>query len=67
MRKKPTTQHLTVGPREVARITGLGVAAVYGLLRSGEMPSIKVGKKYFVPRSALLKWLENCGGNTLTA
>jgi excisionase family DNA binding protein len=46
----------------------LGVASVYALLRSGEMPSIKVGKKYFVPQSALLKWLENCGAsNKLTA
>jgi excisionase family DNA binding protein len=60
MRKKKTSQHLTLSPREVARVTGLGVASTYALLRSGEMPSIKAGKKYFVPRSALLRWLEEC-------
>jgi excisionase family DNA binding protein len=53
-------------PREAAKLTGFGLNYTYVLLHSGEMPSIKVGKKFFIPRAALLRWLENCGSK-LTA
>jgi excisionase family DNA binding protein len=52
---------LTVTPREAAKLTGLGMNYTYALLHAGEMPSIKAGKRFFIPRAALLKWLENCG------
>jgi excisionase family DNA binding protein len=53
---------LTLTPRESVRITGFGVNHTYALLKSGEMPSIRVGKKFYIPKAALQKWLENCGG-----
>jgi excisionase family DNA binding protein len=68
MVKRPKPKDpLTLSPRQAAELTGLGMNACYALLKNGEMPSIKSGKKYFIPKSALLKWLENCGGNKLTA
>jgi len=65
--KKRHPQAATLSPRESMKITGIGVTNTYRMLRSGEMPSIKVGKRFFVPKAALLKWLENAGDRPLTA
>jgi excisionase family DNA binding protein len=45
--------------REVARESGIGLLSIYRLLKSGELPSIKCGKVFYVPRAALAKWLES--------
>jgi excisionase family DNA binding protein len=37
------------------------------LLRAGKMPAIKVGARFFIPKAALLKWLESCGADTKPA
>lgn len=58
---------LTLTPRESVRLTGIGVNHTYLLLKTGEMPSIRVGKRFFIPKSALLRWLENAGGSPLNA
>jgi excisionase family DNA binding protein len=51
----------TLTPRESQKITRFGVSHTYRLLRSGQMPSIKVGSRFFIPRTALLRWLDNLG------
>ncbi len=51
----------TLTPNESTLITGFGIQSTYSMLRRGELPNIKVGKRFFIPRSALLKWLEGCG------
>lgn len=33
----------------------------YQLLRQGVIPSLRLGKKYIIPKAAFEKWLENCG------
>jgi excisionase family DNA binding protein len=60
-------ERLTLTPHESMRLTGFGQNHTYDLLKRGEMPSIRVGKKFFIPKSALLKWLENAGNRPLTA
>jgi excisionase family DNA binding protein len=57
-------ERATLSPRESVRITGFGVSQTYDLLRKGRLPAIKVGKKFFIPRAALLRWLEACGTDT---
>jgi excisionase family DNA binding protein len=52
---------LTLTPRESVKLTRFGLNNTYALLKSGEMPSIRVGKRFFIPKSALLKWLESAG------
>jgi excisionase family DNA binding protein len=52
----------TLSPRETMPITGFGVAHTYRLLREGVIPNIRVGKKIYVPRTALMRWLDSCGG-----
>jgi excisionase family DNA binding protein len=54
----------TLTPKESQKITRFGLNRTYELLRSGEMPSIRVGMRFFIPKTALMKWLENCGKET---
>jgi excisionase family DNA binding protein len=47
---------------ELARELGLGRLTVYGALRNGTIPSIRVGKRYVLPRAAIQEWLRSAGG-----
>jgi excisionase family DNA binding protein len=51
----------TLSPRETAEFTGFGITYTYKLLRDGTIPSIKIGNRFYVPKSALQKFLESCG------
>lgn len=42
---------------ELQEILNVGRNTAYSLLRSGAVPSIKVGKKYRIPRDAVLHYL----------
>jgi excisionase family DNA binding protein len=46
---------------ELARELGLGRLTVYAALRNGTIPSIRVGKRYILPRSAIAEWLKSAG------
>ena len=66
MRKHPrikllSDKRVTLSPRESTDFTGFGLAHTYRLLREGTMPAIQVGKKFYIPKSSLLRWLENVG------
>ena len=58
---------LTLTPRESVKLTRFGLNHTYALLKSGEMPAIRIGKRFFIPKSALLKWLESAGSRPLNA
>jgi excisionase family DNA binding protein len=60
-RRKLSSGRLTLRPKETTAITGLSVGATYNLLESGAMPSIRVGKKFLIPRAALIEWINSCG------
>jgi excisionase family DNA binding protein len=60
-RRKLSSDRLTLRPKETTALTGLSVGATYDLLESGAMPSIKIGKKYLIPREALIDWINSCG------
>ena len=45
-----------------AKEYGIGQAAWYSLLRSGKVKSIKIGRRYVVPRESFLNWYRSCGG-----
>lgn len=47
---------------ELARELGLGRLTVYGALRDGTIPSIRVGRRYLLPRAAIQEWLRSAGG-----
>ena len=62
-----TADSLTLTPRETMKLTRFGTNYTYALLKNGEMPSIRIGKRFYIPKSALLKWLENAGNTQLSA
>lgn len=42
---------------EVAKILGVGRNTAYGAVRSGAIPSIRVGKRYVIPLQVIDKML----------
>jgi excisionase family DNA binding protein len=41
---------------------GLCERSVRDALRRGEIPCIRIGKRYILPRAAIAEWLRNAGG-----
>lgn len=52
-----TDERRTLTVEEAARILGVGRTAAYAAVRSGEIPSIKLGRRVLIPRHALLALL----------
>ncbi|WP_041458719.1 excisionase family DNA-binding protein [Ammonifex degensii] len=42
---------------EFAAAVGLGKSLIYELVKRGEIPSIRVGRRILIPRSAAEEWL----------
>ena len=42
----------------------MGRAAFYAALRRKELPSLRLGRKFLIPRAAIEKFLETCGAST---
>lgn len=53
-------------PSEVSRLLRIGRNGVYDGIRRGEIPSLKIGRRLLVPKSALLQLLD-VGGHPRTA
>ncbi len=58
-------QTLTV--EEAAKMLGISRNSAYEGVRSGEIPSIKVGRRLLVPRTALERFLANPDGTADSA
>ena len=48
---------LVLSVPEVARVLNLGRDTTYGLVRSGRIRSVRVGRQYRVPKAAVLEYL----------
>lgn len=57
---------LAVTVDEASRMIGLSRATLYGLVMSGEVPSLKVGARRLVPVSTLRTWVEARATTNLT-
>ncbi len=44
-------------PTDVAKELGISLPLVYRQLRAGNIPSIKLGDRFLIPRDAFNKWL----------
>jgi excisionase family DNA binding protein len=53
-----TLDPISVDIRGACRLTGIGRSKLYELLISGEVPSVKVGKRRVVPVAGLRAWLD---------
>lgn len=52
---------LAMSVAEAARALGVSRDAVYELVRRGEMPHLRVGRRVIIPRQALERWLAGAG------
>lgn len=52
-------EKLLLKPTEVAEALRIGRSLVYGMLASGELPSIRVGRCIRVQRASLEKWIKD--------
>ena len=43
--------------RDVAQRLEIGLASAYAIIKDGTIPSIKIGRKYIVPRVRFERWL----------
>ncbi len=50
-------QTLTV--EETASLLGIGRNSAYAAVRSGAIPTVRIGKRYLVPKVALAEWLRS--------
>ncbi len=51
---------LALKPQEAAKLLGLSRTATYAALRSGDLPSCRIGRRILVPVSALDVFLADC-------
>jgi excisionase family DNA binding protein len=52
------TAVLTLSVEEAADLLGIGRDAGYNAVRTGEIPALRIGRYWRVPRAALMKMLE---------
>ena len=50
-------QRLAVSPLEAARLAGVGRTTLYEAIGSGELRSLKIGKRRLITVDALREWL----------
>ncbi|MFY1685976.1 helix-turn-helix domain-containing protein [Micromonospora sp. WMMD730] len=46
--------------KEVAHMLSLNLGGTYALIRSGDIPAIKLGGRWAIPRRRFHEWLESC-------
>ena len=50
---------------EVAVLLGIGRSKAYELVRSGTIPSLRLGRRIVIPKLALSRFLAECGHQVL--
>jgi len=58
-----TSDALVLTPVETANLLRISRGTAYEQIRLGVIPSIRMGRKILVPKAALIKMLENAGGD----
>ena len=51
-------EKLTLTVNEVSKVLGISRGLAYSMVKTGEIPSVRFGKRVLVPRRALEKLLE---------
>lgn len=54
------TAPLSVSPEGAARMLGLGRTKTFELIRTGEIPSAKIGRRTLIPVAGLHALIERC-------
>lgn len=48
---------------ETAQILNIGMNKAYELIQQNQIPNVRVGRKFLIPKEALVKWLANSSGD----
>jgi hypothetical protein len=56
-------EKLTLTPAEIQKLVGWGRDYTIGLIHKLELPNVGNKKRFLVPRSAVIRYLENAGRN----
>jgi excisionase family DNA binding protein len=56
------SEPLTVSVLEAARLLGIDRNLAYRLVKIGKIPTVRLGRRYVVPKAAILKLLDVSGG-----
>lgn len=59
MNNNPISDKVVYTPSEIKSLLGIGKNEVYKLIRTGEIKSIKVGRKLLVPKQSFYDWLNS--------
>ena len=43
----------------LAKVLGVGASSAYELMHEKDFPSVRIGKRFIVPREDLKAWIEN--------
>ena len=54
---------ITLNATEIAQTLGLSKAMAYKLLQSEGFPTLKIGSRLIVSKSAFISWIEKNSGN----
>ena len=46
--------------KEVADLLSLSLGSTYALLRAGDIPALKLGSRWVVPKTRFHAWLDDC-------
>ena len=55
---------MVYSPKEAGQALGLSKGTLAELLRSGKLPSVRAGKRYLIPRTALEEFINSYKGNS---
>ncbi len=53
-----STDRQAYTPEEVAKLLGLHANSVYTMLKSGELPGVRAGRKWLISKRRLYAWLD---------
>jgi excisionase family DNA binding protein len=58
MQSSRVHQRIAYNPLDVATLLGISRDKVYELIRSGTLPSKRIGRRYVIPAALLDAWLQ---------
>ena len=50
-------EKLVYSVKEVSKALNIGMNKTYELLKNGDIPSVRVGKRFIVPKEGVVMWL----------
>lgn len=60
-RKPQDVEKAVYNVSEIAAMLDINLPAAYALVKSKDFPSIRIGRRIVVPKTAFERWLENGG------